>query len=519
MNYAVGQCPGGDSSSGCMSDPGNTSLFATPPCPAHYEDFAKLAAYIAKSFPQVKYFVVWSEMRGFYNNQTKSTDATNYTNLYNDVYSSIKNVRSDALVGGPYADWVTTPCNQPPNFPQACTQGSISGSWGSISHDTMQAVQYWLANKVGADFIAMDGGTEIASKCTTSISAGYSCSSGNNISIDPVTASQKYAAVDGWVQSQTNLPIWWMESHIQPAPSTPTQWTDQQAAAARIATLIIMNASGASVGMQWNPQDSPTWADEGLWTDTNTSNGGQATTLGNELAGLLPEIREPLSLVSGQPSGVLVATNSSNVIMVNTNNSSSTAFYGNEKVDLVSGQIVSEPKSFTNTQGGSTATPTSPTAQSPSQPGESTQPLESGVTKTPVTSNLSNPSNITGLNYQDDSKSTVLSFNQTNVLKAQYYLGKKLLATITSSPFTYKLDKTHILNGTYTYKVVVYYTNGQMKSASAIIKVNNKFGTTQIGLFIINYYIQLILIIGFAALVFMLFVNKDFLRSLLKPKD
>ena len=63
-----------------------------------------------------------------------------------------------------------------------------------------------------------------------------------------------------------------MESHIAPASG----WTEQQGAAARIATLILMNTSGATVGMQWQPQEQSRWPDEGLWTSVSQPDGGSS---------------------------------------------------------------------------------------------------------------------------------------------------------------------------------------------------------------------------------------------------
>jgi hypothetical protein len=339
-NYAQGSCPGGDTSDSCVGDPNNSNLFGTPPCPAHYADFAKLSAYIAQQFPQIKYFVVWSEMRGFYNDQTKSYDSQNYTTMYNDVYNAIKKVRPDAQVGGPYINWAGSACGVT-GF-AACPTNTLSGSWGDTQAIEQQAVQYWLSNKVGADFIAMDGKTEIASQCSVSLTVAYTCSSGNNVNVDPVTASEKYAAIDQWVKTQTNLPIWWMESHIQPDPSSPQAWTDQQAAAARIATLIIMNTSGTSVGMQWDPQDQPVWSDEGLWTTTTESvvdGGGQSTTLSDLLLPILPLLRQHLTLMSGQPTGVIAATNGSQTVIVNTNNALASAVINGSNVNLTADEV------------------------------------------------------------------------------------------------------------------------------------------------------------------------------------
>jgi hypothetical protein len=294
----------------------SAGIFATPPTPSHYADYAALCAHIAQSFPQVKYFVVWSEMRGFYLKPTATYDYQDYTTMYNDVYTAIKAVRPDALVGGPYAAMST--------FPQP-TRGmtaTLPGANGYFENGQLQTVSYWITHKVGADFLAVDGSTEVAK-------------SGNAALETPATAARQYAVVDNWIRGQTSLPIWWMESHIQPAQG----WTDQQAAAARVATLAEMAASGASTGMQWQPQQQAGWPDEGLWTSTLDPAGGQPTPLVQALTTALPVLERGPQLVAGQPDGVVVATDSAGTVAINTTNSPATATTGAGTISLQPGQV------------------------------------------------------------------------------------------------------------------------------------------------------------------------------------
>jgi hypothetical protein len=284
------------------------------PTPGHYQAFATLAAKIAASFPQVKYFVVWNELKGFSDDGGHNWNIRSYTLMYNDVYRAIKSVRPDALIGGPYAPTDPLPRPGPDNLPS-----TPHGPWGYLVQPTLNAISYWLANKAGAQFIAVDG----RDFPTTGIIT------------DPLTATEKYAAMDTWLREQTSLPIWWTESFIQPE----SFWPAGQAAAVRVATLVQMASSGARVGMQWQPQqqagDLP---NEGLWL-SGRSLSFPPTTLAQILPPVLAVLGHQVSIVPGQPFGVLVASGPGGTIAVNTTNSATTALVGGSRISLGPGQV------------------------------------------------------------------------------------------------------------------------------------------------------------------------------------
>jgi hypothetical protein len=286
-----------------------------PPTPSHYEAFALLAAQIARSFPQVKYFVVWNEFKGFWNPPTHRYEIALYTEMYNDVYTAIKEVRPDALVGGPYAPTQPYATPQPGNL-----ASTPHGAWGYLDQRVLYAIDYWLANKVGADFIAVDGPDYPATGPIT----------------DPLTATNKYTAVDLWLRQRTSLPIWWMESHLQPSSSG---WSASRAAAIRIATLTQLASSGARSGMQWQPQQAEGWPDQGLWTATSSPGGGQPTALARLLPRVLAVLRYPTTVASGQRPGILVAHSLGGTLAINTTAAKATAVINGTVTSLRPGQV------------------------------------------------------------------------------------------------------------------------------------------------------------------------------------
>ena len=262
-----------------------------PPQPQHFQDFANLSAAVAQAFPDVKYFNVWSELRGFWSSTTHSWDAASYTTLYNDVYQAVKAVRPDAAVGGPYVSIHSEAGPAPVRIP------TPSGPWGHLDAKSLAPVSFWITHNVGADFIAVDG-------------RAFTQDAG--LTTDPLTSTQKYAAMDQWLTSQTHLPIVWMESHLLP---DTTGYSDQQQASIRVGALLQMASSGASLGMQWNPEQLAGW-DEGLWTTAQILNGGQPTVLAQELPAVLNVLAAPVTIVPGTPAGTLVATGANGTVTV-----------------------------------------------------------------------------------------------------------------------------------------------------------------------------------------------------------
>ena len=209
--------------------PGQTDFnrLAEAPLPDHYDAFASLSAQVAVRYQNVKYFLVWNELKGFFNSSLNRWNYEAYTTLYNKVYDAVKKVRPDANIGGPYVvldSWGAAP-------PEAVS--NLKGPWGTADQRALDVVTYWLKNKHGAQFIAVDG---------------YIGPRDNRPVQD---ATGKFEAMTTWVRQQTDLPIWWAELH--PTPDSAT--TDDARAASVIQALDGVDRAGGNVVLLWDPNN------------------------------------------------------------------------------------------------------------------------------------------------------------------------------------------------------------------------------------------------------------------------
>lgn len=218
------------------------------PLPEHYADFANLSAVVARRYPDVRHFMVWNELKGFFHDEDDRWDAAAYTALYNDVYAAVKAARPDALVGGPYVVMSTVDAGSP-------YASSVRGEWGAVDQRSLDVVDYWLAHRAGADFVVVDG------HATTEEGAP-----------DEFAALDKFSAVNAWLRTRTPQPLWWAEWYVD---SGRSDWTTEHRIALRTAALIELARSGADAAFYWNSQPDDGDCDVCLWTGTGTSGGGQ----------------------------------------------------------------------------------------------------------------------------------------------------------------------------------------------------------------------------------------------------
>ncbi|KUO16355.1 GH39 family glycosyl hydrolase [Streptomyces dysideae] len=230
----------------------------TAPEPEHFEDFAALAVTVAKRYPDVRHFIVWNEFKGFWNDAEARWDYEGYTRLYNLVHKALKAVDPDIMVGGPYLVMDSVD----PRAEEAST--ALTGSWGAMDQRIVDAFAYWNKNKVGADFVVVDGS---------------SYTRDDEFLSDEFAATDKFTAVSQWVRRQTgDLPLWWAEYYVETADGNDDRkgWSEPHRVAVQAAGMIAMAEGGATSGFYWNPEEEKGTDCPGcLWTPTDRAGGGK----------------------------------------------------------------------------------------------------------------------------------------------------------------------------------------------------------------------------------------------------
>ncbi|HXV92210.1 MAG TPA: hypothetical protein VD813_02835 [Pseudonocardia sp.] len=249
--------------------PGETdwTRLEAAPDPEFFDDFARLSAIAVERYPQIERVLVWNELKGFYRSDENRWDYEGYTELYNQVYTAVKQVRPDVQIGGPYVVLTSLDPGQP-------DASDIGGPWGVADQRALDVVEYWLDNNVGAEFLAIDGGTATRQ---------------GTLAMPLDQGAQKFADLTRWVRERSRLAIWWAEFYPdvpegeQGGPSSPAS------AAATLASVAAFAESGVSIALLWGPQGHGLEY-AALWTDSTVPEGGQPTPLTEAWRWLVPRL-------------------------------------------------------------------------------------------------------------------------------------------------------------------------------------------------------------------------------------
>lgn len=243
------------------------SRLEVAPDRASYDAFARLAAVAVQRYTQIERVLVWNEFKGFYRDDENRWDYESYTELYNKVYSAVKAVRPDVQVGGPYA--VLTSLD-----PGSTDSSDVAGPWGVADQRSLDILDYWLANNVGADFIAVDGATRTRQGTVPA-------------TVD--VGAQKYADLTAWIRDRTPLAIWWAEFYPDVPPGEQGGPSNPASAVSTLAAVAAYARAGVSTALLWGPQGHDLEY-ASLWTDSTTPGGGLSTPLTEGWRWLVPRL-------------------------------------------------------------------------------------------------------------------------------------------------------------------------------------------------------------------------------------
>ncbi|GAA3412998.1 GH39 family glycosyl hydrolase [Streptosporangium vulgare] len=283
----------------------------TAPRPEHFDDYARLAATVARRYPTVKHFMVWNELKGFWNTAQNRWDIEGYTEFYNKVYDALKAVDKEIKVGGPYVSVGSTSTPEP--------GAEIQGPWGSIVQRDLEAVEYWIENKKGADFIVVDGAS------VTKEAGAFP---------DEFTALGKFGALTRWLRDKSgDLPVWWAEWYVEPINS---DWEEDRRIAVHAAAMMEFATSGVTTSLFWNPQRRSTGDDQAcpgcLWHPTT----GAEMPMAGIMSGFTKwfPLGIPLEPVTSSNTRVRVLAQERQLVMVNTTAADATTVVDGKQFQL-----------------------------------------------------------------------------------------------------------------------------------------------------------------------------------------
>lgn len=194
------------SAPGFMKDGGDVWNMEKRVLAEYHQAYANLVAEACTRYngtggqPNITHLMVWNEMKGYWNVAQNRWDYEGYTDLYNKVWTTVKAVRPDLLIGGPYSILTTYPntsFSHPPTDPKWVN----TSKWGAVDQRSIDCIDYWFANCTGHDFFCFDGGLDVMPSGTPPPGTW-------------VSAADKFAVLAQHVAGYSNKPIWMAETYV-----------------------------------------------------------------------------------------------------------------------------------------------------------------------------------------------------------------------------------------------------------------------------------------------------------------
>lgn len=211
---------------GWMKRRGDTWNMEDRQKPEHFDEFAELCVEVAKRYPQVRYYQVWNELKGFWSKEKNNWDIELYTEMYNKVYDALKAHDPTLVVGGLYTKISGTGSDR------IGYDGPLS--YTPLGPGDRHVLRYWLENMSGADFICIDRGTN-----SYHDKNAYTAH-------ELIGLTDVFSISTRQTREMTDLPIWWSEYY-------GSKGDPAQIAAGYASIYYHMAISGSAVVLCWNP--------------------------------------------------------------------------------------------------------------------------------------------------------------------------------------------------------------------------------------------------------------------------
>ncbi|MGB0369971.1 MAG: sulfatase-like hydrolase/transferase [Opitutales bacterium] len=202
---------------GWMKPSGDDWTMNDPVLPEHYEDFATLCVEAARRYPDIQYFQIWNELKGWWMGGIEE-----FTVFYNTVYDALRAERPNAIIAGPYMNGLSDDLKQN----------------GTMLQETHDAFDHFLANTNGADIVNYDGWL-----------TGYPASDSTLNEAQLMANTACFGNITATIRTKTNKPIWISEFYAaQPENSSNEAFLVANHASAYYHALI----QGTQLSLKWD---------------------------------------------------------------------------------------------------------------------------------------------------------------------------------------------------------------------------------------------------------------------------